>query len=197
MKKFIKTFIKLISIFILLILAQMLLLKTFLNHKDKLNISKDKKVLILGDSQTEAALNDSIINISINYSNSGDPIFFNYVKLKKIVSKNIHIKKIVLGFTPNNLNSRGFYEVPKMKNKYINYFHFIDGEDYIDIIKYNYEGFIRGITGLSKIMFKTYKIGGYRSLPSDNNKLEKDVIKNQNKFYKRNPDKVSIKYFLK
>ena len=45
-----------------------------------------KNILILGDSHTENAINDSIFSNSLNYSASADAYIFSYVKLKAILN---------------------------------------------------------------------------------------------------------------
>jgi hypothetical protein len=207
MKLFIKNFLKLILIFTSLILIQFFFFKEVLKKQVDFTIPKEKSVLILGDSQSETALNDSIIQNSINFSKAGDPLFFNYVKLKKIIENNDHIKTLLLGFSPGNLDSKGFYEIPKMKSKYMLYFYLIDYADHEDIIKHNYEGFIRGLTGLSKYFFKAKQIikgseledmavGGFRAIPSSESILQEE-IENEVKIFESNPDDLSIKYFDK
>lgn len=165
-------------------------------------------VLILGDSQTEADLNDSIIKNSINLSNSGDPIYFFYIKLKKILKKGSSPKVLILSFSPNNLYSEGFNEVPKMKTKLKKYFFMMDWNDLQDIATHNFTGGYQGL--ISSIFYSPrtknfwsrneiteVAIGGYRKLPVDNNKLlEKDIAESKT-FNASEPNKISLKYFLK
>lgn len=193
MKKFIYNIIILLFIFIILVLIPVFILKTTSN-KSYLKQSKDNTILILGDSRTEAALDDSIVKKSKNFSNSGDHIFFNYIKLKKLVEQNEQINKVVLSFSPGDLDSPSFYMVTKMKGRFITYFDLIDFIDYKDIIVYNFEGFIRGITGISRLFIKSYEIGGFIKLPIDPKYLDAD-IRNKTFIYKTHRDKLAIKYF--
>jgi hypothetical protein len=207
MKLFLINLFKIIAVFIVLTIIQFFLFKVLLTNNVSFEVSKAKTILILGDSQTETSLNDSIIKNSINLSKAGDPLFFNYVKLKTIIKNNTHIKTVVLGFSPSNLDSKGFYEVPKMKSKYINYFYLIEYIDCIDIINSNSEGFIRGVTGLGKYWLnfneiisgkgiEEMKVGGFRAIPYGFSELSED-IKNDIEETKSNPDTISIKYFYK
>jgi lysophospholipase L1-like esterase len=207
MKLFLFSIVKFFVVFISLILVQFLFFKLILVNNVDLKIDQKKTILILGDSQTETALNDNFIKNSVNLSNAGDPIYFNYVKLKRIIEKNRQIETVILGFTSSNLDSKGFYEVPKFKSKYIAYFYLIDIKDYTDIIKYNLEGLIRGVTGLGRYFTKTVTIinedkinnigiGGFRPIPTHISNLEED-INNEKKIFKSEHDPLSIKYFLK
>jgi hypothetical protein len=204
---FIVNIFKIIAVFITLIIIQFFLFKVLLTNNVNFEVSKDKTILILGDSQTETALNDSILKNCINFSKAGDPLFFNYIKLKKIIKNNTHIKTIILGFSPSNLDSKGFYEVPKMKSKFITYFYLIDYPNYIDIIKYNPEGLIRGLSGLGKYFIQLneiikgkgiedMKIGGFRPIPYKISEL-KENIKKDTLIAKSNPNQIAIKYFTK
>ena len=207
MKLFLLSIGKFFIAFASLILIQFLLFKVILTNNVDLKIDQIKTVLILGDSQTETALNDSIIENSINLSKAGDPLYFNYVKLKKIIEKNKQLETVILGFTSSNLDSKGFYEVPKFKSKYITYFYLIDFEDYTDIIENNQEGLIRGMTGLGRYFIKTRKllneneinrlgIGAFRPISPEISNLEYD-IKNEVIIFGSSHDSLSIKYFLK
>lgn len=207
MKLFLFSLFKFVIVFILLIFIQFLFFKIVLTNSVDFNISENKTILIIGDSQTETALNDNIIENSINLSNAGDPLYFNYIKLKKIIEANEQIEIVILGFTSSNLDSKGFYEISKFKSKYIIYFYLIDFEDYSDIIKNNLEGLFRGITGLSRYFIKTSKIineeeinkigiGAFRPISTDISNLEKD-INDEKIIFKSNPDSLSIKYFFK
>ena len=207
MKSFLLILFKFSIAFVLLIFFQFIFFQFILKMNTNFKIEQNKTILILGDSQTEADLNDSIIQNSINFSNSGDPLFFNYIKLKKIIENNDNINTVLLGFSPNNLNSWGFYEAPKMKSMIVRYFFLMNFSDYLDVIKYNFNGFIQGVTGvyrsitkknfLNKSFLTEVDIGGFRKLPSGTKSLLEKDIKDKKSYNKGKPDKLSIKYFLK
>lgn len=200
-----KIFIFIIS-FVVLILLQFIAFKLIVNYNTDYKLENDTTILILGDSHIEAALNDSIIDNSVNFSSGGSPVFFNYVKLKKIVESNEQISTIILGYSPINLTGKGFYEVPKMKSMLINYYYLIDYSDYLDIAKYNFKGLVSGITGVfrsvgdinfrTKINVKNVGIGGFRKLPTNTTELLEKDIKDK-KLRTGKSDFVSTKYFFK
>ena len=206
MKLFLKTVAIFIITFIVLILLQLILLKSILNNNTNFTLNDTTSTLILGDSHIEAGLNDSIINNSINFSFGGSPTFFNYIKLKKIAKNNKQIKTVVFGYSPINLTGGGFYEVPKMKSMLINYYYLMDYSDYFDVAKYNFQGLISGITVISRSIadinfrqkenVKNVGIGGFRKMPLNTRELlEKDI---RDKSIKKGyPDIISTKYFFK
>jgi len=97
MNKFIRNI--LILIFTITILITIILLGTikiysFISFK----IPKEKDVIIIGDSHTECAINDNIFKRSINISQSAEAYFYSYIKLRKFLSVNTQIKKVILSF---------------------------------------------------------------------------------------------------
>ncbi|QCX38824.1 hypothetical protein FF125_10405 [Aureibaculum algae] len=205
-----KLFIRKISIFIItivgLVCLQFIAFKFILNYNTDYKLNNDITTLILGDSHIEAGLNDSIIKNSINFSTGGSPVFFNYVKLKKIIENNKQIETVIMGYSPINMTGGGFYEVPKMKSMIIQYYYLMDYKDFYDVSKYNFQGLINGITGifrsvkkpnfLKKVNVKNSDLGGFRKLPMNTTGLLEKDIKNE-KLKTGKPDKISTKYFLK
>ena len=64
-------------------------------------------IFILGDSNTECAINDSLFLNSKNLSSSGEPYFESFSKIQKLLLENIRIDYIFLSYAPHN-----FYECP-------------------------------------------------------------------------------------
>ncbi|MDD5673964.1 MAG: hypothetical protein PHC61_07375 [Chitinivibrionales bacterium] len=73
--------------------------------KKKLLIDKSKSILILGDSNTECALNDSIIGKSINISKSAEKYIYSYAKLRTILQCNPCLKTVIIGYSFLNLDN--------------------------------------------------------------------------------------------
>lgn len=84
---------------LVLLVSKVLVISTF-----NFSIPKDKNLLILGDSHTQCALNDTIISNALNMSESADTYFYSYTKLKKIVVHNKQIDTLIIGYAPNNLS---------------------------------------------------------------------------------------------
>jgi len=74
MKKFITHIASFILAFIVLFVS-ILIFNFVLVKTTKIDIPVDKKILILGDSNTECAINDSIYNSAINLSRSSRFLF--------------------------------------------------------------------------------------------------------------------------
>jgi hypothetical protein len=61
-------------------------------------IPGDKNILVLGDSHTECAIDDSIFTRSFNISQSGTAYLYSYTKLRKFLAVNPHIDTVLLSF---------------------------------------------------------------------------------------------------
>jgi hypothetical protein len=69
-----------------------------------------KEKIILGDSQAEAGLNDSIINGYVNLSNSGTSLLYSYIKLRELKRSNPSLKSLILG-----IGARSFEKEKELK----------------------------------------------------------------------------------
>jgi hypothetical protein len=103
-------------------------------------IQDNKNILILGDSHTQCAINDSVFKNAINLSESADSYFYSYVKLKRILANNSQIDTLVLGYSTHNISKN---QDAWFKDSQINgfklpiYFYLFDNEDMIEFIKIN------------------------------------------------------------
>jgi hypothetical protein len=71
----------------------------------KIKIEKEISTIIVGDSHTECAINDSLMSESRNVSLLSEGYFFSYLKLENIIDNNGNIKNIILGFSYHNLSA--------------------------------------------------------------------------------------------
>ncbi|MEC4004421.1 hypothetical protein OX283_007120 [Flavobacterium sp. SUN052] len=103
-----KPFLKKIGIFFIVLLLgfaiTLISTKILVANWFDFSISKEKNILILGDSHTQCALNDTIISNALNMSESADTYFYSYTKLKNIIPSNKQIDTLILGYAPNNLS---------------------------------------------------------------------------------------------
>lgn len=99
MKRFIVKIIVFITLF--LILSCSVLYASICLQRDLLNyvVPADRPTLIVGNSHTECSVNDQIVTNVYNLPYSGECYFFTYVKIKKIIAQNPHIKSVVLGYS--------------------------------------------------------------------------------------------------
>ena len=103
MKKF---FLKIVS-FVSIIFATIVLMITIVLNTsfpdNVFNLGNEIKVLIIGDSHTECAINDSILNNSMNFSQSGDNYLYSYTKLTLFKKNNPKLKHVILSYSYFNL----------------------------------------------------------------------------------------------
>ena len=80
------------------ILIVMLAAAYFILSKASFAVPKDRNILIIGDSHTECAIDDSIFIRSFNISQSGTAYLYSYIKLRKILAENTHIDTVLVSF---------------------------------------------------------------------------------------------------
>jgi len=111
-------------------------------------VPRNVSTLILGHSHSQNSFNDSLINNSKNFSQSGEIYFYSFLKLKKVVSINDKIKNVFVEFTNNQIcldmekwtkNEEYIsYKVPK-------YAPIMDVNDYKYILSQNPIAFVKTI----------------------------------------------------
>ena len=189
MNKFLKNILIFFSISIAII--SLLIYVTFkVNYPQHIfnSMFKDNKTLILGDSHTECAINDTLFN-SFNLSNSADAYIFSYIKLKYI-NKIVDIDTVILSYRPQNLikvdddrwlkdkrilTTKLSYLVPICELKELNYLFEINKnaviQSYVKSALVLLKPSLKSVFNLVQI--SDYNIGGYRYLVR--NKLKDDL----------------------
>jgi hypothetical protein len=99
MKRFISRLTQFFAIFVLFLTISSMFLYLYLNANLSYQLPANKKILILGDSHTECAINDKILNRSFNFSQSGTAHFYSLLKLKKMLANNSQIETVVLSYS--------------------------------------------------------------------------------------------------
>jgi hypothetical protein len=82
----------------LLVIAGLVVLSAFLVRLPKANIAPEKHILVLGDSHTECAVDDSVFIRSANFSKSATAYIYTYGAIKKLVADNPQIDTVLLSF---------------------------------------------------------------------------------------------------
>jgi hypothetical protein len=88
--------------------------------------------IVLGHSQPECGLNDSLIANTKNLSQGGEAYFYTYTKLKKLIAINPNIKTVYLSFTNNQLEKKmdeWTFDALYINDKYPTYFFAMDWEE--------------------------------------------------------------------
>lgn len=70
----------------------------FMVSKASFDIPEDRNIIIVGDSHTECAIDDSIFLRSFNISQSGTAYLYSYVKLRKFLAENLQIDTVLVSF---------------------------------------------------------------------------------------------------
>ncbi|KAA6333093.1 hypothetical protein EZS27_018463 [termite gut metagenome] len=136
------------------------------NYTNSPIIEIKEKVLILGDSHTQDAVNDTIFTESFNYSQGGDPFIYSYAKLVSIASVS-KIDKLILSVSPVSLNNDTKNWIYKI-NKLLFYF---PPKDLIILFRYAPRLLLKPIFNFYKKEFN--KVGGYAY--NDRFKLQEDI----------------------
>lgn len=97
MKRFITYVLLFLGCFLLSDLLLVYVAKKSFNEQSFI-LPADKQVLILGDSHLECALDDAILNNTVNLCCSGESYLYTYVKMKQFLPVNPHIKTVWLSF---------------------------------------------------------------------------------------------------
>jgi len=100
---FLKKFTSFLVVFIFFAASLVLLTKTILLQQFNFNIGQNKKIVILGDSHTQCAVNDSVFQEAINLSESADTYFYSYIKFKRLLKENPQLEILVIGYSYHNV----------------------------------------------------------------------------------------------
>ncbi len=136
-------------VFLFLLLGFLLVVNEAVNYclqwPDLYKVPVDKKILILGNSQSERGLNDKIIEHSINLSQAGDAHFYTYYKLKKVLETNPQLKYVLLIYTNNNFfveMDNWIFDEQHIGFKYPKYGHLISISDKFFLLRNNPGSFL-------------------------------------------------------
>lgn len=90
-----------VALFLLSISARL-----WLRHGDFYKLNPTTRTIILGHSQTECGLNDSLISHAQNFSQGGEAYFYTYLKLQKLLDDNKGVKNVLLSYANNQIDER-------------------------------------------------------------------------------------------
>jgi hypothetical protein len=149
-----KVFVKRVLLFVAIVLIAFCFLAAlnYLVYKSAdLVPEKDKHVLILGDSNIQAAINDSIYTSGISRAVSAESYFYAYLKLKEILSSSSHIDTVLLSFAPHNMFDNGW--LLSREHIYSNfrlYYHIMDWSDFKFLFERKPRAIIASVPSIGK-----------------------------------------------
>jgi hypothetical protein len=101
MKKFLVKSVFSILLLVIVLLLGDAFINNFLSNNSFYKINSSSNILIFGHSHSSCALNDSLIDHSINFSEGAEPYFYTYYKLRKLIEANPNIHVLILEYTNN------------------------------------------------------------------------------------------------
>ena len=108
-KIFIKKIIFFFTILLSIVIAAFILLNLYHDlFLNEVKLSSNITTIFIGDSHIQTAINDSLIENSINISTTAESYYFSYYKLQRYLPANPQIKRIYLGFSYHNFSN--YYE---------------------------------------------------------------------------------------
>ena len=153
MKKFIKHLL-LFSVIALTMYSAIIVFNYYLINSEPLAAPQSKNILILGDSNSQTAINDSIYRQSLNLSGSADPYLYSYLKLKKIINSNSHIDTLLLSFSPQNIFKNNWtFNTEHLYSRFQVYYPFMESEDILMLFKGNPKGVISASSAIMRHTF--------------------------------------------
>lgn len=127
------------------------------------NIPKSKTILVVGDSRSECAINDKLIDSVYNFSTSGAAYFYSYLKIRQMLIDNSHIKTVVLSYSYGDLlktRDEWFDSEEKIKYFMPKYLFLFQFKDVLSMLKANT---IDTILNIPRVVFQSsYQILKYR-----------------------------------
>lgn len=157
---FIKRVTKFSAVLVLFIFVSFLISKYLLNFRNNIfEIKASTKTLIIGDSQIEYSLDDSIIENSLNISSAADIYLYSYVKLKAFAERNKSVKTVILGLSYHNLLKsleEEWMTDSYIMNKMFKYSFLLNIHEYFDILREYPVPFIKSLNLIYKSVIKNF-----------------------------------------
>ncbi|HTO35099.1 MAG TPA: hypothetical protein VLZ72_02595 [Flavobacterium sp.] len=111
-----------------------------LENPEHHKLPETTNAIILGHSQPECALNDSLIQGVRNFAQGGEAYLYTYAKLTHLLKINPHIQKVYVSFSNNQLEekmSQWTFDDEYIQDKYSKYFFVMPREEKQLLFKQN------------------------------------------------------------
>ena len=212
MKQFLKNILFFCLPLVVLFIGASIISKIIINTYGIFTVDKSVTTLILGHSQPECDLNDTLIKNTRNLSQGGEAYIYTYQKVKKIIEVNPQIKTILISFSNNQteeLMNKWTYGDAIMESYYPKYSFMMDKQDVSLFVKNNFSSFLSAetksiasnlkiLTNIKKNRLEDRNWGGYLYLIRNKTDSllkthDTDILKKQknNKISKVNIDYLS------
>ncbi len=137
-------FLKRIGLFVFplffLVVSVAFVSKKMINSRTVFALPSTTETLILGHSQAECALNDSLIQGARNLAQGGEAYFYTYQKLRKLLPENPQVQTVYLSFSNNQIEKKmdeWTYDDQHLSNYFPKYSGQMDAEDYQLLMQHN------------------------------------------------------------
>ncbi len=137
-------FLKRIGLFVFpllfLVVSVAFVSKKVINSRPVFTLLSTTETLVLGHSQAECALNDSLIQGARNLAQGGEAYFYTYQKLRKLLPENPQVKTVYLSFSNNQIEKKmdeWTYDDQHLSNYFPKYSGQMDAEDYKLLMQHN------------------------------------------------------------
>lgn len=183
------------------------------SNRTLFQIAASKSTVIIGDSHLELALDDSILTNSVNLASRAEVYLFNYIKLRKVLDHNPHLKKVILGYAYHNLKKdidRIMMTETYLISRLERYGFIMNRSDWSRFIRikphYIIKGFWRiykricliGIRCLRHVSYRDLDIGGFYAMTTDRLDWAKAQLeKNSNQPKDPGIASIQIEYLIK
>jgi hypothetical protein len=156
-------FIKYLFIFLspLVAISSLFYITFTIEYRNYFNEFLDKRscdTLFIGDSHVQLAINDQLINNSLNMALNSESYYFTYYKLKYILQQKSNIKNIYLGLSYHNISDYydDFIYGSHSSAISVRYFFILPGLEQLRVILWNKNDIGSFISNLTSICFSEY-----------------------------------------
>ncbi|MGI0107080.1 hypothetical protein [Salinimicrobium sp. WS361] len=98
-----KIFLRRLTIYACLFIGFFVLVFLLEKNLGYWDIGSDKRILVVGHSHPETAINDSLIDGLVNLASSGEAYNYNFYKMRYVLENNPQIEIVLVEFTNNNI----------------------------------------------------------------------------------------------
>ena len=186
MKKFIYHSL-VFSILAFLVLAILVLGTTLFAKKSfDYSLPENKNILVIGDSHTECAIDDRILNNAFNLSQSATCYFYTYLKTREVINHNPQIDTLIVSYSYSSLKKikdKWLIGPENLKFKIRDHLFLFNSADFKELFLASPKDVLVFVPQVIAHNFKVLR-NGYAALGafdnSERNNLREDLLRLQN-----------------